>query len=193
MLSFACNQVYSVETLAAQHTSANSINHQISEVEQLDLPLHHYAESHEVEIAASPLEPTDNMMSQGDSDPTAEGLTQEVTAINNPNTRTDETAPFQPHRTRQTAKQKPESVLDLELKLFKNMAIGIVSQATPLRPMLPRDREVDDEPLSATLNASEASPEERSVRLPPDLHRYGYGKKPQRIFCIPGPPGYGYP
>lgn len=171
MLSFACNQEYSVESPTAHNQrsiSPRAIDYQISETEQLDLPLRDPAESHEVEIAASPLEPASNMTSQSNSGQAVKAPTQEVIASNKPHTRNVETATETPLKSSPTAKQKPDSVLKLELKLFKNMTIRIVPQVTPLRPMLPRDRKIDDDHLSTIANASEASSEEWSERLPPE-------------------------
>ena len=105
------------------------------------------------------------MTSQSNSDQAIEALVQEVIATNNPYTRSDGSATNTSHRSKPTAKQKPESVLELELKLFKNMTIRIVPRATPLRPMLLRDEEVDDNHLSTTVNTSEVSPEECCERL----------------------------
>jgi hypothetical protein len=129
-----------VEALAAYHQnsiSTKAMDYLLIETEQLDLSLRYPRESHDVEIAVCPLEQanTNGMILLSNSGEKIEVPTQEVIANKDPDTRSGGTVTNTPHRSSLIGKQNPESVLNLELKLFKYIAIRVVPQATPLKPM----------------------------------------------------------
>ncbi|EXJ73395.1 uncharacterized protein A1O5_03155 [Cladophialophora psammophila CBS 110553] len=85
-------QEYSVEDLTAHHPrprSMETIDDEIGRTEQLDLPLRHSTQSHEIEIAAALLEQASDMTSQSDTGQAIEAPIQEAIATNNPHSKSE--------------------------------------------------------------------------------------------------------
>ncbi|OAP60421.1 hypothetical protein AYL99_05423 [Fonsecaea erecta] len=91
-------------------------------------------------------------------------------------------------RSGSVAKQKHEAILELELKLFKNMTIRIVPQATPLRPMLRPGEVLPPDHIAAN------APGGRSVNtLAKSFRALRFGRRyplpvQNTISVCPGPP-----
>jgi hypothetical protein len=175
--SFACNQEYSIESGASQDQDpapGERADLRIAETEKSRPPASN-VERHPISgSATSPPDLTSRSMSWKDSIQGSKATNAEKVTIpyaNEKGAGSQQHAIDAPCEIRSTATKEPQSVYELELKLFKNLAIRVVPKAAPLMPMLQRVREPSNDSIPFIRNSGmpfEMLPPEAKT-LPRDL------------------------
>jgi hypothetical protein len=132
------------------------IDYQTNGTEQLDLLIHRPTQFQNPQIdTRSPKQANHPKVQRFGEQPSKPISTQDVAPIEEARAARSDTVIDERHDPASAAKHKSEVALELEcweLKLFKNMTIRVIPPATPLKPLMSTDSDVNDALLSAAVH-----------------------------------------
>jgi hypothetical protein len=166
--SFACNQEYSIENGILQDPEPaleEGSNQRIVETEQTQPPAFKVADHPVSKAKTSAADSANSPLASKNSIQGSNATNAEEVTVTNITEKGDGGPPLAndvPCEAKTTATKEPQSVYELELKLFKNLALRLVPKAAPLMPMLQRVGEASEDGAGCR----------HAPEMPPEAEKY---------------------